>query len=277
MFKEKNITVNMEIISIGNELLIGKIKNTNAHWLSEQATHLGVTVMRATVIRDTVAEIAQTIQEAIRRKPQFIVTTGGLGPTFDDKTFEAVASALNQPLEVNPKALKFVKERCEVWAGKHHLAPIELTAPRVKMATLPQGTQPINNPIGSAPGLQVDLDGTVLFVLPGVPSEMEAIFNESIAPALRLAVGELKFYESSLFADCIAEAVMAPLIDVVMRDNVGVYIKSHPMRSKDKPHIELHMTIITKENGQEKLEAAIEQLTLLIEANGGKPSFLEQT
>jgi nicotinamide-nucleotide amidase len=263
----------MEIISIGNELLIGKIQNTNAHWLSKQATQLGVTVTRATIIRDTVAEIAKTIQEAISRKPQFIVTTGGLGPTFDDKTFEAVASALNQSLEVNPTALQFVKEKCEAWARKNHLHTVEMTPPRVKMATIPKGTQPINNPIGSAPGLRVDVDGTVLFVLPGVPPEMEAIFNESIAPAFLLAVGELKFYERSLFADCIAEAALAPLIDVVMRDNCGVYIKSHPMRSKDKPHIELHITITTKENGQKKLNAAIEQLTLLIEANGGRPSL----
>ena len=91
--------VNMEIISIGNELLIGKIQNTNQHWLSKQATQLGATVTRATIIRDTVSEIAQTIKETIHQKPEFIVTTGGLGPTFDDKTFEAVASALNQPLQ----------------------------------------------------------------------------------------------------------------------------------------------------------------------------------
>jgi nicotinamide-nucleotide amidase len=265
--------VNMEIISIGNELLIGKIQNTNQHWLSKQATQLGVTVTRATIIRDTVAEIAQTIKETIHRKPEFIITTGGLGPTFDDKTFEAVASALNQPLEVNPKALQFVKEKCEAWAIKNHSGKVEMTGPRVKMATVPKGTQPINNPLGSAPGLRVDLEGTVLFILPGVPREMEAIFNESIAPALRLEVGELKFYERSLFADCIAEGALAPLIDVVMRGNDGIYIKSHPMGSKGKPHIELHMTMTTKENGQEKLKAAIQQLAALIEANGGQPSL----
>jgi nicotinamide-nucleotide amidase len=267
--------VKLEIISIGNELLIGKIQNTNAYWLSKQATQLGVDVTRATVIPDIIEEIAQTIRQAINRKPQFIITTGGLGPTFDDKTFEGIAKALNRPLEVNPQALKFVKEKCEAWAKKNHLPKIELTAPRTKMATIPKDTQPINNPVGTAPGLLVDLNGTVLFVVPGVPLEMEAIFNESIAPMLKQAVGDARFFEKSLFADCIAESTLAPLIDAVMRDNEGIYIKSHPQKLGDKHQIELHITIITSGDATGKLQKAAGQLSKLIEANGGKPSLNE--
>ncbi len=106
------MTVDLEIICIGNELLIGKIKDTNAHYLAKQATQLGANVKRVTVIQDTIQEIATTINEAIARKPQFIVTTGGLGPTFDDKTLQGVAKALNRKLEVNPKALAIVKQKC---------------------------------------------------------------------------------------------------------------------------------------------------------------------
>lgn len=79
----------LEIICVGNELLIGKIQDTNAHYLSLQATRLGVNVKRVTVIQDIVEEIATTINEALTRKPAFIITTGGLGPTFDDKTLWA--------------------------------------------------------------------------------------------------------------------------------------------------------------------------------------------
>ena len=89
------MTVDLEIVCVGNELLIGKIKDTNAHYLAKQATQLGANVKRVTVIQDTLAEIASTICEAIARKPQFIVTTGGLGPTFDDKTLQGIAKALN--------------------------------------------------------------------------------------------------------------------------------------------------------------------------------------
>jgi len=80
------MTPEMEIVCVGNELLIGKIPNTNAQWLSKQSTNLGITIKRITVIADNVDEIANEIQETLRRKPKFIITTGGLGPTFDDKT-----------------------------------------------------------------------------------------------------------------------------------------------------------------------------------------------
>lgn len=259
----------MEIICIGNELLIGKVANTNATWLAKQATQLGVNVWRVTVIQDIVGEIAGTINEALERKPQFIVTTGGLGPTFDDKTLQGLAKALNRKLEVNPKALEMVKQKCVEYAKKRQLpTEIEMTAPRVKMATLPVGIEPVNNPIGTAPGVRVDVQGTVVFVLPGVPAEVEAIFTETVAPLLRRAVGDSVFAERSLFVDNMIESRLAPLIDQVMAGNVGVYVKSHPMRM----HIELHLTANLKKEDQpdERLRKAVEELAILIEANSGK-------
>lgn len=267
------MTVDMEIICIGNELLIGKIANTNATWLAKQATQLGVNVRRVTVIQDIIEEIAGTICKALERKPQFIITTGGLGPTFDDKTLQGIAKALNRKLEVNPEALEMVKQKCVEYAKKRQLpTEIELTPPRVKMATLPAGTEPVNNPIGTAPGVHVDVDGTAVFVLPGVPAEMEAIFNETIVPLLRHAVGDSMFAERSLFVDNMIESRLAPLIDQVMGDNVGVYVKSHPMRTENKPHIELHLTANLKkeEKTAEKLQKAAKELAVLIEKNGGK-------
>jgi molybdenum cofactor synthesis domain-containing protein len=151
--------VDIEIICIGNELLIGKVKDTNGYYLAKQATTLGANVKRVTVIQDIVEEIAKTINEAIARKPQFIVTTGGLGPTFDDITLQGIAKALNRKLEVNPKALAMVKQRTEEYVKKRGLpTEIELTPPRVKMATLPEKTEIVTNPIGTAPGMRVDFD-----------------------------------------------------------------------------------------------------------------------
>lgn len=128
------MTVNIEIICIGNELLIGKIQNTNAHWLATKATQLGANVKRITVIQDNILEIAATINEAKARNPQFIITTGGLGPTFDDVTLQGVAAALNSPLEVNPAALELVKQRTIQYLRKRGLpTEVDLTPPRVKM------------------------------------------------------------------------------------------------------------------------------------------------
>ncbi|HYA77511.1 MAG TPA: molybdopterin-binding protein [Verrucomicrobiae bacterium] len=267
------MTVDMEIICVGNELLIGKTLNTNAQWLGKQATNLGVNVKRITVMQDVIDEISNVIRETIERKPQFIITTGGLGPTFDDKTLEGIARALNRKLEINQKALAMVKKKCEEYAKKRQLSTIiELTPPRVKMATLPQKTEPINNPIGTAPGVRVDLDGIVLFALPGVPLEMEAIFEETIAPLLKQAVGDRVFCEKSMFLDNIIESNLAPLIDKVMSANKGVYVKSHPMGKEKKPRIEIHLTLTAKqeEKPAEKLLKVMRELASLVEANGGE-------
>jgi nicotinamide-nucleotide amidase len=269
------MTLNIEIICIGNELLIGKVKDTNAHYLAKQTTQLGANVKRVTVIQDIIEEIAKSINEAIARKPRFIITTGGLGPTFDDKTLQGIAKALNCKLEVNSKALAMVKKKSIEYAKKLGLSTeIEMTPPRVKMATLPEKTEVINNPIGTAPGVRVDVQSTILFALPGVPVEMEAIFEETMAPLIKQAVGNDVFCERSIFADNIIESRLAPLIDKVMSDNIGVYIKSYPMRIENKPHVELHLTIVSSQGQMpnEKLAKTAKELVRLIEANGGVAS-----
>jgi nicotinamide-nucleotide amidase len=268
------VTIDVEFICIGNELLIGKIENTNAHWLAQQATALGANVKRITVIQDIIDEIAVCLQEAAARNPRFIVTTGGLGPTFDDKTFQGIAKALNQPLNVNPQALEMVRAKCSEYAQRRGLpGVVEMTPPRVKMAVFPENTLPIINPLGTAPALQTQIGGSVLFALPGVPSEMMAIFTQTIAPLIRQAVGECIFCEQSVFADGIGESRLAPLIDRVMNDNVGVYVKSHPLPlpSDNKPRVELHLTMTALEEHKpaEALRKAAEQLSALIEADGG--------
>lgn len=262
----------MEIICVGNELLIGKTLNTNAQWLSKRSTAIGIAVKRITVVTDDVDEIASAVREALQRKPQFVITTGGLGPTFDDKTLEGTAKALNRKLEVNEKALQMVKKKYEAYAKERMIEKLELTQSRIKMATIPEKTEPVANPVGTAPAVRADLDGTILIALPGVPSEMEAIFEEAIAPLLKQASGSSAFYEKSIYADNIMESALAPLIDKVMHDNQGVYIKSHPRGEENKPHMEIHFSIRAKdtEKPEEKLQKAIVQLSRLIEKSSGK-------
>jgi molybdenum cofactor synthesis domain-containing protein len=266
------MALNMEIICVGNELLIGKILNTNAQWLSKRATAVGIAVKRVTVVADEVEEIASAVREALQRKPRFIITTGGLGPTFDDKTLESIAKALNRKLEVNAKALQMVKEKQEARARERGIEKVEMTPPRIKMATIPEKTEPVHNPVGTAPAVRADLNGTILIALPGVPSEMEAIFEETIAPLFEQASGGNAFYEKSIFVDNIMESTLAPLIDIVMQDNPRVYIKSHPKGREDKPHMEIHFSIKGKEaeKPEEKLQKAVVQLSSLIEKSSGK-------
>ncbi len=271
------MAVEVEILCIGNELLIGKILNTNAQSLGLQLTALGVDVKRVTVIQDIVEEIASTINEAVARKPRFIITTGGLGPTFDDKTFQGVAAALNRNLVVNEEALEMVRERMQAYFNRRGITePLEMTPPRVKMALFPEGAEMVVNPIGTAPALRAEFNGTILYSLPGIPMEMEAIFNQTIAPAIKEAVGKAGFCQCSLFVE-MGESRLAPFVDQVMKDNPGIYIKSHPITSDDMPRVELHLTMVATEAAQPDnlLALAAKQLAALIKANGG--TVQEQT
>jgi molybdenum cofactor synthesis domain-containing protein len=262
----------VEIICVGNELLIGKVLNTNAQWISKRATTLGATVRRITVIADNVNEIANATSEALQRKPRFIITTGGLGPTFDDKTLEGIAKALNRKLKINPEALRMVKEKYETYTRKNKAETIELTPPRTKMATIPERTEPIPNPVGTAPAVRANLEETVLIALPGVPKEMEAIFEASVAPLLGEAASGIVFHEKSIYAANVMESTLAPLIDRVMHDNAGVYIKSHPRGGENKPHMEIHFSITAADSGNigQKVTNAIRQLSALIRETGGE-------
>jgi molybdenum cofactor synthesis domain-containing protein len=262
----------MEILCMGNELLIGKTLNTNAQWMARRATTLGIIVKRITVVGDDVDEIAKTVNEVLQRKTRFIITTGGLGPTFDDKTLEGIAKAINCKLKVNKKALAMIKEKYETYLKARRMENIELTPYRVKMATLPEGAEPLPNPIGTAPGVMMTIEGTLLIALPGVPSEMEAIFEGSIVQLLKKEAGEVAFFETSIFADNIMESTLAPLIDKTMRGNPYVYIKSHPTGEEEKSHIELHFSTTTKDSRTAKkwLEKAIIQMSELVEKNDGK-------
>ncbi len=266
------MTVEVEIVCVGNELLIGKVVNTNASWLGKRATSLGARVKRITVCADDVEEMAQVYHEALARKPHLIISTGGLGPTFDDKTLQGIAKALNRKLVVNEKALFMVKEKYTHIAETRNIPEEKMTASRVKMATIPEDAEPLKNPVGTAPGIRINLDSTTVIVLPGVPSEMEAIFEEAVTPMLRLAAGNVSFYEKSIFANNIMESVLAPLIDIVMHDNPLVYIKSHPKGRESKPHMELHLSTSGKpeENPDEKLERAATKLAKLIREAGGE-------
>ena len=262
----------MELIGIGNELLIGKTLNTNAHWLAKRATTFGMMVKRITVVGDDVDEIASVVREALNRKPKFIITTGGLGPTFDDKTLQGTAKALNYKLEVNEKALKMVREKYETYYREGKMERVELTPARIKMARLPEKAEPLPNSVGTAPGVIINVGGTLLIALPGVPPEMEAIFEESVAPLIKKEAGELTFFETSIYADGIMESALAPLIDKTMHDNPHVYIKSHPKGEERKPHIEIHFSTTAKSSktAKNRLGKAIIQLSELVQKDGGK-------
>jgi len=262
----------IEIICVGNELLIGKTLNTNAQWLAKRITTLGLKTHRITIVGDNVEDISNALREAIQRNPSFIITTGGLGPTFDDKTLEGIAKAVKRKLAIHDQALEMIREKYRQHLEEGRMERAELTPHRIKMAKLPEGAKPIFNPVGTAPAVITKHNDITVIALPGVPSEMKAIFEESVAPLLKEIAGEVTFFETSLGVTGIEEPTVAPLIDRVMHDNPYVYIKSHPKGEETVSHIELHF-YTTAENtsvAKKRVSKAFVQLSEMIQEKGGK-------
>ena len=257
----------VEIISVGNELLTGHTLNTNAHWLAKQITDAGGIVKRVTIVRDEVNEIASSIRESLGRKASWIIISGGLGPTYDDKTLQGLAKALGQKLVLNEKAVGMLERKYSKTPN-----PV-LTVPRIKMATMPARAKPLENPVGHAPAVMVKHGSCTLFSLPGVPAEMMAIFVKHILPVLKHKIGRLVRIESSLEATNIMESVVAPYLDRVVANNPKVYIKSHP-RGYSKGvsilHINLACESSSRKLARQYLRKAVREMKQAVRDAGGK-------
>jgi len=157
--------MDVALVSVGDELLSGDTVNTNAAWLGERLSDRGSSVERVTVVPDRIADIARVINE-YAAEHDAVVVTGGLGPTHDDVTMDAVAAAVGRPLETSEAALEWLAEE----GGYRREDLTEGTA------DVPAEARPLHNTAGVAPGCVVEN----IYVLPGVPAEMEAMF-ESVA------------------------------------------------------------------------------------------------
>src|SRR5919198_447214 len=160
----------VEIFSIGTELLIGRIQDTNSYWLAQQVTELGATMGRVTIIGDDRATIVEALGSAVERGARTIMTTGGLGPTPDDLTVECVAELLGVGTTVHRPALEDYMRRREI--REEEISPALL-----RMATVPIGAEIMLNPAGWAPCIRARHGATTFLLLPGPPKEMQAVFD----------------------------------------------------------------------------------------------------
>jgi molybdenum cofactor synthesis domain-containing protein len=153
--------MNVALVTVGDELLAGETVNTNGAWLAEQLTDRGCRVERLTTLPDRISDIAKVVNE-YRAAYDAVVVTGGLGPTHDDRTMAAVAAAFGREVEHNQAAADWIDEHSKYAASD--LDP--------GTTAIPAGAEPLHNEVGVAPGCVI---GDV-YVLPGVPEEMEAMF-----------------------------------------------------------------------------------------------------
>ena len=184
-----------ELISTGDELLNGRSVNTHARRLGEALGELGIELARETTVPDDRAAIASAIREAWARTPLAFVT-GGLGPTCDDLTREALSDVLNRPIVADPPSLERLRARYAA-AGR------SMTASRERQALVISGADVLSNSAGAAPGQQLEAPGgRLLFVLPGPPREFEAVLREHVIPRLRARLPEARPRPRALFMVC---------------------------------------------------------------------------
>ena len=252
----------VEILVIGNEILIGDIQDTNTSWLCGLINSRGGHVARGTMLRDDVDEIAAEVGRALERGADVIFTSGGLGPTADDLTLSAVAKGLELPLELHPDALRMVKEQYDKFHASGIMAQGGLNPGREKMAWLPRGGVPLFNPGGTAPGVLVQKGRTSIISLPGVPSELKGIIEVSLREFMDQTFGAGGSLCKALRVRCNDESLLEPVLSRVVPRHPRVYIKSLASTVGMTPELDITLTVTGGEAGERVrlLDAAFGEL-----------------
>ena len=170
-----------EIIAVGTELLLGQIVDTNSAHIAQQLTTIGLDLHFKSTVGDNMERIKSTLRNALNRS-DIIITTGGIGPTLDDLTREAVAEVLGKPL-VFHQALFDQLSDFFIRQGR------TVSPNNRKQAYIPEGAIPIENPVGTAPGFIAEQEGKAIITVPGVPHEMRYFMEHSVLPYLREKLG----------------------------------------------------------------------------------------
>lgn len=249
------IPIASEIISIGTELLLGNILNTNASYLSRKLAEHGLDLYYITSVGDNPERLINTIKEA-RQRSKIIITTGGLGPTSDDITREAVAKAFNVPLKTSPTMVKQIEDFFHQ-RGK--------TAPECnkKQAQYPEGGRLLINPMGTAPGFMIEDSACTLFALPGVPGEMKAIFEDKVSPELQKYQKNNIIHSRLLRVFGLGESQVESILHDIISSQTNPTIA--PMAQTG----EVILRITCKEKTKEKAELLIRDVQEKIQARIG--------
>ena len=241
-------TVTACLIIIGNEILSGRTRDANLQFLGENLNALGIRLMEGRVIPDVEATIIANVNDA-RDKFDYVFTTGGIGPTHDDITSACIAKAFGRKLIRHPDAEKLLRA---------HYKPEDVTEARMKMADVPEDSILLENPVSRAPGFQVDN----VFVLPGVPRIMQAMFDLF---KHRLAGGAEMLSKS--IASYTPEGKIAARLTALQDEHPALEIGSYPF-SRDGKH---GSTIVIRGTDADDIANAAEKLRSIMRDLGNEP------
>lgn len=246
--KQSDKEITACLIIIGNEILSGRTQDANLAFIGKRCDELGIRLKEARVIPDE-EDIIIAIVNRCRMEFNYVFTTGGIGPTHDDITAASIANAFNVPLEQNTEAIAAMQ--------KYYKDQGMLNDARLRMANIPTGAKLIDNPVSGAPGFQIEN----VFVLPGVPIIMQAMFDGITD---RLVGGQPILTES--ITTNLREGTLAPGLAAVQENYPDVTIGSYPFFKKGK----LGVNLVMRSTDRGKLDKSAEEIRKLIVNLAGK-------
>ncbi len=212
----------VELISVGTELLMGNIVNTNTQYLAEKCALLGLSMYYQSVVGDNSDRLAETFRTALDRS-DIVILTGGLGPTEDDLTKETCAAVMEMPLAEDVRT----RERIENYLKSNNF--VVITENNWKQALVPEGAIVLDNNNGTAPGLILEKNGKTAILLPGPPNEMIPIFRKQVYPYLNHRQPELirsKMIKVCSLGESVVEDKLLDLIDAQTNPTIATYAKT---------------------------------------------------
>jgi nicotinamide-nucleotide amidase len=240
--------MNAEIIAVGSELLTPDRLDTNSLFLTEELNKLGVEITRKSVVGDNRENLRGAFAEALERV-EFIIASGGLGPTEDDLTRETVAELLGRKLIRNDEILRAIEARFRSFKR-------EMPEINVRQAMVPEGAEVLENPRGTAPGLWLESRGRIIVLLPGVPRELKALFLEQVLPRLARRVSGIRLLHRELRITGLGESHVEQLVAPIYKRyaDVNTTILSAP------GEVQLHLRMWTDDapHGQKTLDEIVQ-------------------
>lgn len=240
-----------EILSVGTELLLGQLVDTNAPYLAQHLSMLGINLYWISQVGDNRRRLTEALRRAWRRA-DLIVISGGLGPTEDDVTREAISDLLGERMVVQPDLEAHLRN---VFASRG----VEMPEANIKQATLIPSAEAIPNPLGTAPGWWVERDGRIIVAMPGVPFEMHRMWTEEVLPRLRLRANAGVILSKTLKVMGLGES----LVEDKIRHVVG---SSNPTVATYAKADGIHVRVTAKAQTEDEAQALITQVESEIRA-----------
>ncbi|WP_273842531.1 competence/damage-inducible protein A [Rubrobacter calidifluminis] len=245
---ERETIESAEVLAIGTEMLLGELVDTNTAWISRRLAALGVGIYRHTTVGDNLGRIAAALQEAASRA-DLVITTGGLGPTSDDLTNEALARATGRRMVEYAEAREHVERKFREFGRKP-------SPSNYKQALFPEGTTLIPNPLGTAMGALLESDGTLFATLPGVPQEMRGMFEETLVPLIRER-SEGAIVSRTLWFVGLGESALAERVqDLLDAENPTVA----PLAGQGKVRLRITARAATPEEAEGQIEPVAREI-----------------